>query len=144
MTFSQCDSLVFNYHLFDIGPQCTTVVWNYIGSSCSPAKFNLQGFYFNEVTSNSLHSARVSLNSSLAQFTFPTDLLRGNPLYLRVRGINSANSVCDASLDKFYNFPSLHENGNVNVVTIANTMCCVLTSHGNSTTGVQNNPLYFI
>lgn len=112
---SKCDSFNFNYHLFDTGPYCSTVRWNYQGQMCTPVTYTLQGFSLSQVIasdSGHLGSPRIEFNSTSMSFTFPTHQFVNEILYFRVFGINSLDDICNTnSLAVFYNFTMLLENG---------------------------------
>ena len=112
------DRIDFNYHQLDVGPRCTTVSWNYIRSECSPVKFNLQGFFEQDVRSHSYNTPRISVNSTSPDpvFKLPNVLLEGhnmddNTLYFRVRGVDASDIICEAYTE-LYNFSPPDENGN--------------------------------
>ena len=88
----QCDRFDFNYHTFHRGRDCTTLSWNYVPGTCSPATFTLQAFRLSDIRSGQLASPRWDLNSTSPTFSLPTDtlLLAGvnEVLYHRVLGLN--------------------------------------------------------
>ena len=115
---ANADRIDFNYHQFNIGPQCTTVSWNYDGAQCSPVKFNLQGFYKQDVISYSYPTLtpRISVNSTTPVFKLPKGLLDGhtedNRLYFRVHGVDASDRMCDASFSRdLYDIAPSDENG---------------------------------
>lgn len=111
---SNCDSLDFNYNLFNVGPWCTNLAWNYIGQSCRPASYTLQGFQLIDVTSGQLNSPQVTFSSQSATFTLSASEVatENSNLYFRIIALDSQGRVCNAvTLTKFYNFTMLFHNG---------------------------------
>lgn len=111
----KCDRLVFNYHSFDPGQECTTVSWVYVGQTCTPVRFTLQAFELEAVTSRQLSAPRVALDSSSTTFSFLNDAFTTTQevLYFRVLGLNAEGAICNPDfLYEFYNFTVLIRNGN--------------------------------
>ena len=78
-------------------------------------KFNLQGFYKQDIISNSHPTPRISVNATNSVFKLPNGLLEGhtenNTLYFRVHGVDASDRMCDASFSRdLYDLSPPNEN----------------------------------
>lgn len=86
---------------------------------CTPVLFTLQLFDSDDVL-RQLDAPRVSLNSSIATFNFPTNIFTDRALYFVLFGINAEGTICSPkSMTEFYNFAQLFE-GNSQIIVVAN------------------------
>ena len=79
-------------------------------------KFNLQGFYRQDIISNSHPTPQISVNSTTPVFKLPKGLLEGhtddNRLYFRVHGVDASDTKCSTSSSRdLYDFSPPDENG---------------------------------
>lgn len=116
----KCDRLLFDYNWFNIGKDCITLGWNYVGQDCRPVTYELQGYQL--VTSNQLDAPNVSIISPSARFTLLVNRTIVGSLYFRAVGIDRNGAICNSdSLINYYHFSRLLENG-INFIVAGNTL----------------------
>lgn len=103
-------AMEFNYHIFEVGPQCVQFGWDYFSQMCTPVMFTLQAFDLNDVMSFHLDTPKIYLNSSSTTFNFPTHIFTDEALFFRIFGNDEEGNVCSpSSMTKFYQLTMLLE-----------------------------------
>ena len=100
------DHTEFNYHLFDVGPICTTLGWT-ISGNCIPLMFTLQGFHPQNIN---LNSPSLSLHSTSPTFNF---ISTSGIFYFRFFGTDRNGISCNDENSRItlYNFTEIMERG---------------------------------
>ena len=109
---SKCNSFNYDYHSVEIGDLCISFSWNYVGQSCTPVTFILQGFEPEDVRDNQLNAPILSVNSTSATFSLVRSLAVHENLYYRVIGMDDSGTTCVAnSLTGYLNYSIILETG---------------------------------
>ena len=125
---SRGDQFDFDYHSFGIGEQCVSFAWNYVRQSCTPVKFQLQGFDPDDVRASRLNSPKLALNSTSSAFSLIRKLARAENLYYKIIGIDENEAICDTNnlMTDYFNYSKTLETG---IAYKNNGSTCLIVGH---------------